>query len=52
MNRKARVLINGVRAGILEEVDGGYSFRYEQSYLADSASSALSLTSVTPSFAG
>ncbi len=44
MNRKARVLNNGVRAGVLEEVDQGYSFSYEASYLANPASSALSLT--------
>ena len=43
MSRKARVLRNGVPAGVLEESDHGYSFSYYDSYLADPSSCAISL---------
>ena len=44
MNRKGQVLNHGVPAGILEESNEGYSFRYDKSYLADPGSKAICLT--------
>jgi HipA-like protein len=43
MNRKGRVFNHGVPAGVLEESDNGYSFRYERSYLADPRLKAICL---------
>ncbi len=44
MNRKGRVFNHRVPAGVLEESDEGYSFRYEKTYLAHSSSKAICLT--------
>lgn len=41
---RARVLQNGVLAGILEETGAGYRFTYDPTYLADPAAPAISLT--------
>lgn len=42
--RKARVLVNGVFAGILIESEDGYTFRYDDHYLADEKNPPVSLT--------
>ena len=44
MNRKGRVFNHGTLAGILEESDAGYSFRYERAYLTDPNVKAICLT--------
>ena len=41
---KALVLYKGKRAGILEETDEGYEFRYNKEYLADANADPVSLT--------
>lgn len=41
---KALVLYKGKRAGILEETDEGYEFRYNKEYLADADADPVSLT--------
>lgn len=41
---RARVLQNGVLAGILEETASGYRFTYEPAYLADETAPPVSLT--------
>ncbi|MBR1873158.1 MAG: HipA N-terminal domain-containing protein [Bacteroidales bacterium] len=41
---KALIQYKGINAGILKETDEGYEFRYDKEYLADSASSPVSLT--------
>ena len=41
---KALVLYKGKRAGILEETDEGYEFRYNKEYLADVDADPVSLT--------
>ena len=41
---KALVLYKGKRAGILEETDEGYEFRYNKEYLADTDADPVSLT--------
>jgi HipA-like protein len=38
MNRKGRVFNNGRFAGIIEESESGYSFRYDTGFLADQES--------------
>ena len=35
MNRKGRVYNNGGFAGVIEEVEAGYIFKYDQNYLLD-----------------
>lgn len=42
--RTAYVYVKGVFAGILQETDSGYSFRYDEHYLADEKSTSVSLT--------
>ncbi len=44
MNRKAVVYNHGKRAGLLEEVPGGYTFAYAPDYLANSSLPSISLT--------
>lgn len=41
---KALVLYKGKRAGILEETDEGYEFRYNKEYLAGADADPVSLT--------
>ena len=41
---KALVEYKGKAAGILEETDEGYEFRYDKEYLADAAAAPVSLT--------
>ncbi len=41
---KALIQYKGRAAGILEETDEGYEFQYDKEYLADGASSPVSLT--------
>ena len=41
---KALVEYKGKAAGILEETDEGYEFRYDRGYLADAAAAPVSLT--------
>ena len=41
---KALVEYKGKAAGILEETDEGYEFRYDKEYLADAAATPVSLT--------
>ena len=41
---KALVKYKGKAAGILEETDEGYEFRYNQEYLSDAAAKPVSLT--------
>ena len=41
---KALIKYKGKTAGILEETDEGYEFRYDREYLADSAVAPVSLT--------
>ena len=41
---KALVEYKGKAAGILEETDEGYVFRYDKEYLADAAAAPVSLT--------
>ncbi len=41
---KALVEYKGKAAGILEETDEGYEFRYDREYLADAAAAPVSLT--------
>ena len=41
---KAMIQYQGKTAGILEETDEGYEFRYDEEYLADVASRPVSLT--------
>ena len=41
---KALVLFKGKRAGILEETDEGYEFRYNKEYLAGADADPVSLT--------
>ena len=41
---KALVEYKGKAAGILEETDEGYEFRYDREYLADAAAAPISLT--------
>lgn len=42
--RTAHVYVRGVYAGILEETDSGYSFIYNEAYLASSGATHVSLT--------
>ena len=42
--RRGRVLIRNEFAGIIEETDKGYRFKYDQSYLSQSNARAVSLT--------
>lgn len=42
--RTAYVYVRDAFAGILEETDEGYSFRYTESYLSDSDNPSVSLT--------
>ncbi|WP_296621492.1 HipA N-terminal domain-containing protein [Marivirga sp.] len=45
MSRKAAIYNNKVLAGYLEKIkEGEYLFQYEEDYLADSETSAISLT--------
>ncbi len=48
MNRKAKVFVNGRYGGILEEIGnkkiGKYRFTYDNEYLADQETQAVSLT--------
>ena len=45
MSRRAQVLHNGRRAGVLEQTpEGGYRFAYDPGYLADPTARAVSLT--------
>ena len=45
MNRQARVLQNGLLAGILEQLaEGGFRFVYDPAYLAEPSAKAVSLT--------
>ena len=41
---KALIKFKGKAAGILEETDEGYEFRYDKEYLADAAAAPVSLT--------
>ncbi len=41
---KALIQYKGINAGILKETDEGYEFSYNEEYLADAASAAVSLT--------
>jgi serine/threonine-protein kinase HipA len=41
---KALIQYKGKTAGILEETDEGYEFRYDRKYLADAAAASVSLT--------
>jgi len=41
---KALIQYKGKAAGILEETDEGYEFRYDREYLADEAAKPVSLT--------
>ncbi len=42
--RSARVFLRDRFAGMLSEIDGGYSFCYDSEYLADSSFPSISLT--------
>jgi len=42
--RKAKILYDGERAGILEETDYGYTFTYDTDYLAKPKAQSISLT--------
>lgn len=42
--RTARVLVRGIPAGVLNETDAGYSFRYDSEYLSSDHPSPVSLT--------
>ena len=42
--RKAKILFDGVHAGILEETDRGYIFTYDRTYLAIPKAQSISLT--------
>ncbi|TVQ74445.1 MAG: phosphatidylinositol kinase [Balneolaceae bacterium] len=42
--RKAVILVDGARAGVLEETESGYRFQYERDYLARSEPDPVSLT--------
>ena len=42
--RRAHVYVRDAFAGILAETDYGYSFTYDEGYLADPHSTAISLT--------
>jgi HipA-like protein len=42
--KRARILSNGVLAGILEEMPTGYRFTYDRRYLADPLAPSVSLT--------
>jgi len=44
MNRIGYIYIRNVYAGILEETDEGYSFKYDNEYLKRDDSSSISLT--------
>jgi serine/threonine-protein kinase HipA len=45
MSRKAQVFNNGLLAGLLEKTEGGdYTFTYDQGYLNDPETFAISLT--------
>jgi serine/threonine-protein kinase HipA len=44
MNRRAQILFNDVFAGILQETDDGYTFLYDELYLANADAVAISLT--------
>ena len=42
--RKGKVYIQGIPAGIIMETDAGYSFKYDEAYLASDDALAASLT--------
>ena len=42
--RKANILYDGERAGILEETDHGYTFTYDREYLTKANAQDISLT--------
>ncbi|MFO8028244.1 MAG: HipA N-terminal domain-containing protein [Cyclonatronaceae bacterium] len=42
--RKAVIFIDDVRAGVLEETESGYRFRFDSDYIAQSDSTPVSLT--------
>ena len=42
--RKANIYVKGVFAGVLQETDEGYSFRYDADYLASPSAFPASLT--------
>lgn len=42
--RNAFIYVRDSYAGLLSETDGGYSFAYDEGYLASSVASAVSLT--------
>jgi serine/threonine-protein kinase HipA len=44
MNRRGRVLNNGVLAGVLEETEAGFRFTYDSNYLRDAAARPISRT--------
>ncbi len=44
MNRKAKVMINDIYAGIIEETDSGYEFTYTDEYYFDKSNLPVSLT--------
>ncbi len=42
--RKAEILMQGQRAGVLEERDRGYAFTYDPAYLETAGAAAISLS--------
>jgi serine/threonine-protein kinase HipA len=44
MSRKAEIRVQGMRAGVLEETDGGYRFTYAAGYLEVAGAVAVSLS--------
>jgi len=42
--RKGRVRVRGIEAGMLEETENGFVFRYDSAYLAEPDVAAISLT--------
>ncbi len=44
MNRRATVFFNDILAGVLLETDDGYTFLYDEVYLANTDAVAISLT--------
>lgn len=43
VNRKARVMFNGIEAGVLEEIEGGYRFTYRDEFIQSHYSISISL---------
>ena len=44
MSRAGIVFVQGIRAGIIQETDEGYEFKYDQNYLEQAEALPVSLT--------